>query len=80
MGLRIGEDVKVVGNNNSDICNKLLVPLSSVSSRSSTMGKEAVKLLMREMEGQGGETLFLLAPEIFIRESSTGKRVQMQVV
>ncbi len=80
MGLRIGEDVKVVGNNNSDICNKLLVPLSSVSSRSSTMGKEAVKLLMKEMEGQGGETLFLLAPEIFIRESSTGKRVQMQVV
>ena len=80
MGLRIGTDVKVVGNNNSDICNKLLVPLSSVSSRSSTMGKEAVKLLMREIEGDGSEPLSLLAPELFVRESSAGKKARMEAV
>lgn len=80
LGLRIGEDVKVVGNNNSDICGKLLVPLSSVSSRSSTMGKEAVRLLMAEMEGSDGNSLSLLDPELYVRESSVGKKARMHVV
>ncbi len=77
-GLKPGEDVRIVGNNNSDLCNKLIVPLSSVSSRSSTMGKEAVKLLMRELNGEECEMpLSLLYPELYVRESSIGKQAGM---
>lgn len=77
-GLQPGKDVRIVGNNNSDICRRLFVPLSSVSSRSSTMGKEAVRLLMMELNKKSESApLSLLYPELLIRESSVGRTMEI---
>lgn len=70
-GLQPGKDVKIVGYDNSRVCNILSVPLSSVSARAKEMGKEAVALLMGMIGGTGDGTDFkLVNPRLIIRKSS----------
>lgn len=71
-----GKDVKVVGYNDSSICNILPVPLSSVSSRSKEMGKEAIRMMMEALEGGvKEEAAKWIIPELKIRESSRTEKI-----
>lgn len=75
-GLVPGKDVKVVGYNDSSICNILPVPLSSVSSRSKEMGKEAIRMMMEALEGGvKEEAAKWIIPELKIRESSRTEKI-----
>ena len=70
-GLQPGRDVKVVGYNDSNICNILSVPLTSVSPEAKEMGKEAIAMLMGLIDGNGQETDFrLMSPRLVTRKSS----------
>lgn len=70
-GLQPGKDVKIVGYDNSNLCNILSVPLSSVSTRAKEMGKEAIALLAGLIDGSGGEEDFkLVNPRLIVRKSS----------
>ena len=72
----IPNDVKVVGYNDSSICNILPVPLSSVSSRSKEMGKEAIRMMMEALEGGVKEEApKWIIPELKIRESSRTEKI-----
>ena len=74
-GLVPGRDVKIVGYNDSSICNILPVPLSSVSSHSKEMGKEAIQMMMGVIEGEvKEETASWITPELRVRESSSQKK------
>ena len=75
-GLRPGKDVRIVGYNDSSLCNMLSVPLSSVSTEGKKMGKEAITMLMGMIRGTGTEDAFngfkVINPKLVIRKSSTG--------
>ena len=76
-GLRPGRDVRIVGYNDSSLCNMLSVPLSSVSAEGNKMGREAITMLMGIIRGAGIEEDFndfkVLNPRLVIRKSSTGR-------
>lgn len=66
-----GKDVKIVGNDDSNLCGILSVPLSSVSPGAIEMGKEAIIILLDLIEGRGDpETFRLIIPKLIIRNSS----------
>lgn len=75
-GLRPGKDVRIVGYNDSSLCNMLSVPLSSVSTEGNKMGREAITMLMGMIRGAGSEDDFndfkVINPRLVIRKSSTG--------
>lgn len=64
-----------MGYNDSSICNILPVPLSSVSSRSKEMGKEAIRMMMEALEGGVKEEAARIIPELKIRESSRTEKI-----
>lgn len=68
-GLRIPEDLAIVGYNDSDICSLLPIPLTSVRLPLLEMGARAVDLLMQQISDQVTESV-LLPPELMIRQSS----------
>lgn len=70
-GLQPGRDVRVVGYNDSNICNILSVPLTSVSPEAKKMGEEAIAILMGLIGENGRETDFkLMTPRLVARRSS----------
>ena len=72
-GLLPGLDVKIVGNDDSNLCNRLSVPLSSVSPRAVEMGKEGITMLKGIIDGSRDEELFrLIHPKLIVRKSSIG--------
>lgn len=54
-GLRVGEDVGVVGFNDVPLARELPVPLTTVRSPMHEMGERAVHLLMRVLQGEAVE-------------------------
>lgn len=68
-GLRAGEDVAVVGFNDTPLARHLPVPLTSVRSPMKEMGSQSVLLLHRLLAGED-VTSVLLAPELVVRASS----------
>ena len=72
-GLQPGMNVKIVGNDDSNLCNRLSVPLSSVSPRAVEMGKEGITMLKGMIDGENSEELFhLIHPKLIVRKSSIG--------
>lgn len=73
-GLTPGRDVRIVGHDDSNLCNILSVPLSSVSPRAMEMGKEAIKMLTGLIDGSGEEDILrLIHPRLVKRMSSAGE-------
>ena len=73
-GLRISDDIGVVSYNNSDICEKLTPPLTSVAFKNLEVGTKAAGILYRQISG---ETLpdfevYLLQPDLVVRDSCLG--------
>ncbi len=70
-GLRVGQNIAIVGYNDISIAAELPVPLTSVASPMHRMGGRAIELLARAIAGET-ITAELLTPTLSIRESTTG--------
>lgn len=72
-GLRVPEDLAVVGYNDSPIAGMLPVPLSSVHVPLEHMGTLAVDLLISRLKGEAPRSITLM-PELVVRSSSRPSR------
>lgn len=70
LGLRVPDDLAVVGFDNLDIIARLATPLTTIDQPFDEIGAAAVRLLMERMEGDRTETnLTLLPPKLVVRKS-----------
>ena len=76
-GLRIPEDVAIVGGGNIHYGDMLRVPLTTVAWSTSEMGQAAARLLIDLVEGKRGskEQHVIVEPELVVRESCGATRV-----
>lgn len=69
-GIRVPEDVSVIGFDSTELCNHTAPPLTSVRQPIYAMADNAVTLLTQQIRGEAGEmTLCKMAPEIVVRDS-----------
>jgi LacI family transcriptional regulator len=68
-GLTVGQDVAVVGFNDTSLAPELPIPLSSVRSPMLDIGRTAVQLIRGVLRGERVEPQ-LLKPTLYVRESS----------
>lgn len=68
-GLRVGEDMAVVGFNDTSLASELPISLTSVRSPMLEIGRSAVDLLLRVLNGEQVESV-RLKPTLCVRESS----------
>jgi LacI family transcriptional regulator len=73
LGLRVPDDLAVVGFNDNELSSMLSVPLSSVAIPLEEMGRLSVKLLIDQIEGQLGASV-VLQPRLVVRASSRSDR------
>ncbi|WP_158289291.1 GntR family transcriptional regulator [Paenibacillus flagellatus] len=67
-GLSVGKDIRVVGCDNTNICDTMPVPLTSVKFPTYEMGAQAARLLL---DGAlDGSRTVVLQPELIVRGSS----------
>jgi LacI family transcriptional regulator len=69
-GLQPGKDIAVVGYNDIPLANELIVPLTSVRLPLAEMGRHAVELLLKRINGESAESI-ILAPQLQVRASSS---------
>lgn len=74
-GLKVGEDIGLVGYDNTHLCERLPVKLTSIKFKTYEIGFKAAELLLRI---SNGETIsqnmnIILQPELVVRESSQRK-------
>ena len=69
-GLMPGKDIAVVGFNDIPLANELMVPLTSVRLPLAEMGRHAVELLLKRIEGEAVESI-KVAPQLQVRASSS---------
>lgn len=70
-GLRVPDDVALVGYDDIGFAESAVVPLSSIHQPSNEIGRRAVSLLLREADEPETEaTHVLFEPELVVRESS----------
>lgn len=58
-GLTVGRDMAVVGLNETSLASELPIPLSSVRSPMLDIGRTAVQLLKRVLDGEGVQSIRL---------------------
>jgi LacI family transcriptional regulator len=78
-GLRVPEDLAVMGCDHNSATWGGTVALSSVTMEGETMGAEGVRLLLRELEQDPAEhthTTVMLQPRVVPRESTVGRAVR----
>jgi LacI family transcriptional regulator len=75
-GLRIGEDIAIVGSGNIHYGDMLRVPLTTVSWSRGELGQSAARLLIQLIEGKGKDVIdqkVILSPSLVIRKSCGAK-------
>lgn len=72
LGLRVPEDVSVIGCDNLEMTKYLSTPLSTIRSPKAEMGHRAAELLIHQMEAEGPPTLEkeFLEADLVIRDST----------
>jgi LacI family transcriptional regulator len=68
-GIRVPEDVKLIGVDDAPLCNAALVSLSTVTSECTALGREAVDMISRRLAGEVVQ-LRNLTSRVIQRESS----------
>lgn len=71
LGLRIPQDLAVVGYDNSRVCTLAQIQLSSVDQDAELLGSTAAELLVERIEGRTGKIAFVTRPELVARRSSS---------
>lgn len=77
-GLKIPEDIAIIGCGNLHYDDSLRVPLSSIDQHSQRIGTEAAKLVLATMKSQATPKpkTMLLPPELIVRESTQKRRAR----
>ena len=76
MGVKIPEEVCVVGFSNEPFTKYMELPITSVDQTPVEMGRNAAKVFLEQIEGSKTLTIekkVVLAPELYIRDSSNRK-------
>lgn len=74
-GLRVPEDLSVVGHNDMPMVDMVAPPLTTVRISQRALGREAADLLLQRLKGDGTETRnIVLAPSLVVRESTAPPR------
>jgi LacI family transcriptional regulator len=68
-GIRVPDDVALVGYNDTPLAEGGAVPLTTIRSPMHEMGRQGVRLLLEVLAGRSPESV-LLAPELIVRGSS----------
>ena len=78
-GLSISDDIGIIGYDNTDICNRLPVSLSSVSYKNYEIGEKAAELLWGILNEKPllDFEYYLFQPGIVERESCKGPRLRI---
>lgn len=72
LGLRVPEDLSIVGFNNQDICQLTNPPLASVDQQVEATVRTAVDLLLHQIEAPGYEGPVTRIPPLFVPRESAG--------
>lgn len=73
-GLKVSDDIGVIGYDNSTICNRMIPQVTSVSYRNLEIGRMAAELLHKQISGHLSVDFpyYLFQPEVVVRNSSLG--------
>lgn len=71
-GIRVPEDIAMVGYDDIDFASATVVPLSSVRQPARLLGWTGVDLLLKELDGVEHDRRVRFQPELIVRESSSG--------
>ncbi len=76
-GIKVPEDISIVGMDNIDISSRLKPGLSSVSIAQSEIGRTAAELIFKRLNGEekGISKKIIFEPRLVVRESSIIKKV-----
>ncbi|WP_162621872.1 LacI family DNA-binding transcriptional regulator [Microbacterium suaedae] len=69
-GLRVPEDISIVGYDSTSICEMIRPRLTSVSQPRQDMGRSAFRLLQERHEGRTQDRRVVLRPALHVREST----------
>lgn len=74
-GLRVSNDIGIIGYDALDICGQQDPPLSSVAFKIEDVGRMAALVLSRQIDGRAPEgfAYYLMEPEVVARSSCLGK-------
>ena len=77
-GIKIGEDIAIVGGGNIHYGDMLSVPLTTISWSRSEMGQAAARLLIQSIENSNGDGAgpqkIILSPSLIVRKSCGAER------
>lgn len=73
LGLRIPEDLGVVGYDNTIYCDFAQNSLTSIDQSGETLGLQAARLLIERIRGRTEAEHFVVTPRVVARKSSRGK-------
>ena len=69
-GVRVPEDIAMVGYDDIDFASATVVPLSSVRQPARLLGRTGVELLLQELDGAEHDRRVRFQPELVVRDSS----------
>jgi LacI family transcriptional regulator len=72
MGLRIPEDLAIVGHDNTRHCDFAQNSLTSVDQSGELLGLKSARLLIERIKGRTKSEHFVVEPRIVVRQSSGG--------
>jgi len=81
VGLKVPDDIAVIGYNDDEIAPFASVPLTTVAQRKEEMGKIAVSLLLERIRGKRGISHhIILEPRLVVRASCGAKSFSRDTV
>ena len=69
-GVRIPQDVAIVGFDDTNLCNYVSPPLTSIRQSAEEMGKVAARILMELIKGSSTIRRYVFSPTLVVRQSS----------
>lgn len=71
-GIRVPDDIAVIGNDNNPFSENFIVPLSTIDHPTYQMGKLSMEFMLQMIEGkdEGQNRQIILTPSLVVRESS----------